>query len=89
LHDDEEHHGPVLNDFVEWRDESHLVLNKTKEMCIDFRKHTTPTRNQNIEIVEKYKYLGVLLGNKLQWSKCTDLQKESIETVLSQKAGIF
>jgi hypothetical protein len=69
LHDDEEHHGPVLDDFVEWCDESHLVLNtnETREMCIDFRKHTTPIRGQNIEIVEEYKYQGVLLDNKLQW----------------------
>ena len=26
-----------------------------------------------MEIVEEYKYLGVLLDNKLQWSKCSDL----------------
>lgn len=64
LHDDEEPHGPVLNDFVECCDESHLVLNnnKTKEMCIDFRKRTPPTSvtGQNIE---KYTYLAVLLDN--------------------------
>jgi hypothetical protein len=76
----EEHHGPVLDDFVEWCEESHLVLNtnKTKEMCIDFRKHKTPTsatsiRGQNIEIVEEYNYLGVLLDNTPQWSKCIEL----------------
>jgi hypothetical protein len=66
LHDDEDHHGPVLDGFTEWCEGSHLVLNtnKTKEMCIDFRKRTTPSsaisiRGQNIEIVEQYKYLGV------------------------------
>ncbi|XP_045071977.1 uncharacterized protein LOC123485150 [Coregonus clupeaformis] len=50
LHDDEEHHGPVLDYFVEWCDESHLVLNtnKTKDMCIDFRKRRTPTSATSI-----------------------------------------
>lgn len=42
LHDDKECHGPVLKDFVEWCDESHLVVNtnQIKEMCIDFRNNT-------------------------------------------------
>ena len=71
---------PEPDDFVEWCEESQFVLItiKTKEMCIDFRKCTTPTSEtsisgQNIARVEEYKYLGVFLDNKLQWSKCTDL----------------
>ncbi|CDQ57272.1 unnamed protein product [Oncorhynchus mykiss] len=83
--------------FVEWFEESHLVLNtnKTKEMCIDFRMRTTPTsatsiRGQNIEIVEEYKYLGVLLDNKLQWSKCTDLiYKKSQQRLFCLKKFFF
>ena len=35
-------HGPALRDFVKWCDDSYLKFNvcKTKELVIDFRKHS-------------------------------------------------
>ncbi len=37
-------HGPVVNHFIEWCEESHLEINtiKTKDMMIDFRKQPPP-----------------------------------------------
>ena len=56
-------HGPALPDFVEWCADSYLKFNvcKTKELVIDFRKHSqSPEKNtihdQEVEIVTKYKY---------------------------------
>ncbi len=39
LHNNESGHGPVIEEFVTWCDESYLELNliKTKDMIIDFR----------------------------------------------------
>ena len=43
LQGDEQDHGPVVDDFVAWYDESSLKLNvsKTEGMIIDFRKSTS------------------------------------------------
>ena len=40
LQGDEQDHGPVLHEFLNWCEQSHLLLNtsKTKEMAIDFRR---------------------------------------------------
>ena len=64
-------HGPALRDFVEWCDNSYLKFNvcKTKELVIDFRKHSQgPEKNtihdQEVEIVTKYKYLGTVFDKK-------------------------
>ena len=58
-------HGPALRDFVEWCDDSYLKFNvcKTKELVIDFRKHSqspekTTIHDQEVEIVTKYKYIA-------------------------------
>ena len=60
--------------FVEWCDEAQLILNveKTKELTIDFRRKKTEVspiliRDQPVEIVSCYKYLGVHVDNKLDW----------------------
>ncbi len=39
LHNNESGHGPVIEEFVTWCNESYLELNliKTKDMIIDFR----------------------------------------------------
>lgn len=65
----------VIKDFVSWCEVNHLHINasKTKEMMIDFRRntpHSTPVNIQglDIEVVETYKYLGVHLNNKLDWT---------------------
>ena len=58
-----------------WCEENQLQLNvlKTKELVIDFRHrpscvlpvfiHETP-----VEIIHKYKYLGVIIDDGLKWS---------------------
>ena len=72
LEADEQLHGPVVNDFVSWCDESFLQLNvsKTKDMIISFRKSSpcpvlTSIKGADIELVDSYKYLGVVVDNKL------------------------
>ena len=67
-------HGPVVDDFILWCDESFLQLNvnKTKDMIISFRRtpiSPSPTiiKGTEIEVVESYKYLGVTLDNKLSF----------------------
>ena len=54
-----------------------LTVTKTKEMVVDFRrKRTTINPNtimgQNVELADTYKYLGVLLDNKLDWRANTE-----------------
>ena len=58
--------------FTKWCDNNHLQLNpsKTKEIIFDFRKarpqyEPVQIKGDNIEIVQKYKYLGTTLDNKL------------------------
>ena len=65
--------------FVDWCDSNHLVLNvtKTKEMVIDFRKQTKVPdliviKENDVERVETFKYLGIVLNNKLTWKQNTD-----------------
>ncbi|XP_051808801.1 HIG1 domain family member 1A, mitochondrial isoform X1 [Acanthochromis polyacanthus] len=63
----------------DWCERNHLCLNtsKTKEMVVDFRRRTLPhppvnIQGQDIETVDSFKYLGVHLNNKLDWSHNTD-----------------
>lgn len=73
-------HGPALNDFVEWCDDSFLELNvaKTKELVIDFRKTQsfetvkTTIHDQEVETVTRYKYLGTIFDDKLSFNFNTD-----------------
>ncbi|TWW81700.1 hypothetical protein D4764_01G0015150 [Takifugu flavidus] len=69
----------VITNFVAWCELNHLRINasKTKEVVIDFSKeasHIAPVNIQglDIEIVEEYKYLGVHLNNKLDWTHNID-----------------
>lgn len=76
----EQEYRSVIKDFVYWCECNFLCLNtsKTKEMVIDFRrKRTLPyppvnIQGADIEIVDSFKYLGVHLNNKLDWSHNTD-----------------
>ena len=47
LQENESSHGPVIDDFVDWCEESYLQLNtlKTKDMVIDFRRKNTRTKS--------------------------------------------
>ena len=58
--------------------ELHINTSKTKEVMINFRRKaplTAPVNIQglDIEIVEDYKYLGVHLNHKLDWTHNTDV----------------
>ena len=76
--DDMEYRG-LTQDFVGWCQRNHLQINtkKTKELVVDFRRRTccppTPVNIQgmDIEMVTSYKYLGVHLNNKLDWTDNT------------------
>ncbi|KAL4009661.1 hypothetical protein ACER0C_003513 [Sarotherodon galilaeus] len=62
-----QHHGPALQEFVEWCDSSKLGLNvsKTKEMVVTFSSRqrdlaasvTSTIHGKPVEVVEEYKYL--------------------------------
>ncbi|KAI3357769.1 hypothetical protein L3Q82_015527, partial [Scortum barcoo] len=78
----------VIMDFVDWCELNHLQVNasKTKEMVIDFSRKPSdiaPVNIQGLEIerVRTYKYLGVHLNNKLDWTDNTDsLYKKGSES---------
>ncbi|CAM4584620.1 unnamed protein product [Leuciscus chuanchicus] len=76
--DDREYRGLVQN-FVDWCQRSCLQINagKTKELVVDFRRHKqtlSPVNIQGKDIgrVDSYKYLGVHLNNKLDWTNNTE-----------------
>lgn len=71
LQENETSHGPVIDDFVKWCEESYLHLNisKTKDMIIDFRRHihahkVTSIEGQKVEYVLSHKYLGTIIDSK-------------------------
>lgn len=72
---DETEYRRTLNYFVQWCGSNYLILNekKTNEIVFDHRKRQnvviSPVILQNsvIEIVPKYKYLGVVIDEKLNW----------------------
>lgn len=76
LKDNDNSHGPIVDYFVQWCEESHLQLNilKTKDMAIDFRKESrTPSatviRGQSVELVQSYKYLGTIIDSSLNFKE--------------------
>ena len=65
----------VIKDFVSWSELNQLQLN-TSKMIVNFRRkvsHFTLVNIQglDIEVVESYKFLGVHLNNKLDWTDNT------------------
>lgn len=63
-----------LQSFVDYCDTNFLELNvpKTKEMIIDFRRNTIAPepvviKGSVVDRISSYKYLGVVLNNKLTW----------------------
>ncbi|KAI4899792.1 hypothetical protein NFI96_001143 [Prochilodus magdalenae] len=76
----EREYRSLVEDFVEWCTTNHLKLNitKTKEMCIDFRRSRLPQqpisiKGVDVEVVRSYRYLGVHLDERLDWSVNTDM----------------
>ncbi|KAF7691794.1 hypothetical protein HF521_010761 [Silurus meridionalis] len=76
--DDREYRGLIKN-FVDWCQRSCLQINagKTKELVVDFRRNKqilSPVNIQGKDIVrvDSYKYLGVHLNNKLDWTDNTE-----------------
>lgn len=75
----EEEYRKLIQDLVAWCDSNHLHLNtsKTKEMVVDFRRtrpHPEPVRINGacVEMVQTYKYLGVQLDDRLDWTANTE-----------------
>ncbi|XP_051791640.1 uncharacterized protein LOC127530035 [Erpetoichthys calabaricus] len=75
----EEEYRNLIKDFVKWCDSNHLQLNtsKTKELVEDFRSprplmDTVIIRGDCVQMVQTYKYLGVQLDDKLDWTANTD-----------------
>jgi nucleosome binding factor SPN SPT16 subunit len=67
-----------VRDLAGWCQNNNLSLNitKTKEMIVDYRKRRTEHvphshRRAEVERVECFKFLGVHITNKLEWSKHT------------------
>ncbi|KAI5100952.1 hypothetical protein C0J45_9938 [Silurus meridionalis] len=79
--DDRDYRGLIKN-FVDWCQRSCLQINagKTKELVVDFRRNKqilSPVNNhqcqgRDIVRVDSYKYLGVHLNNKLDWTNNTE-----------------
>ena len=86
---DDRAHREVINNFVDWRQRNHLQLNarKTKELVVDFCWHKQPCTQVNIqgtdiEIVTSYKYLGVHMNNKLDWTDHTAATYKKVQSRL-------
>ena len=69
----------LVEEFVQWYKLNHLQLNtaNTKEMVVDFRRSKpallpVSIEGLNVEWVNIYKYLGIHLDYKLDWSANTD-----------------
>ncbi|XP_052353660.1 uncharacterized protein LOC127916197 [Oncorhynchus keta] len=63
LHDDKEHHGPVLDDFVEWCEEHHgPVLDDFVEWC---EEHHGPVLDDFVEWCEEHH--GPVLDDFVEW----------------------
>ena len=83
---DEVNYRSEVNSFEEWSKMNSLQLNtnKTKEMVFDFRTSKRSElrhiqiKEENIEIVESYKYLGTVIDNKLSWAdQCKTIYSKS------------
>ncbi|XP_051785267.1 uncharacterized protein LOC127528438 [Erpetoichthys calabaricus] len=75
----EEEYRNLIKGFVKWCDSNHLQLNtsKTKELVVDFRRprplmDPVIIRGDCVQRVQTYKYLGVQLDDKLDWTANTD-----------------
>ncbi|KAI4893140.1 hypothetical protein NFI96_000155 [Prochilodus magdalenae] len=70
----------LVEDFVVWCHRYNLLLNtsKTKEMVVDFRRARPLTQpvfieGVEVEMVRTYRYLGLHLDERLDWTANTDI----------------
>uniref|UniRef100_A0A8B9GXH1 Reverse transcriptase domain-containing protein n=1 Tax=Astyanax mexicanus TaxID=7994 RepID=A0A8B9GXH1_ASTMX len=77
--DNEEEYRTLVRDFAVWCHRNNLQLNtsKTKELVIDFgrsRPRSRPVLIEGVEVeaVDSYKYLGLWLDSKLDWTCNSD-----------------
>jgi hypothetical protein len=78
--DDDAEYRELTQNFVDWCQRNHLRINagKTREMVVDFRRWRPALpplvniQGRDIERVDTYKYLGVHLNNKLDWTHNTN-----------------
>ena len=77
---EEAEYRAVVDNFVTWCELNHLQLNttKTKELVVDLRRTTIPVTpvsilGHKVDFVEHYKYLGVYMDNKLDWTGNTEV----------------
>ena len=75
---DETAYREGVRDLAVWCQDNNLSLNriKTKEMIVNYRKRSTKHApilidGAVVEQVERFKFLGVHITNKLTWSKHT------------------
>ena len=88
IHNNDEDYLSFINTFCDWCDEHYLLLNvkKTKELIIDFRVKKDPLlpvtiKDQVVEIVNTYKYLGVIIDDKLD----RDAHVSKVNSKMSQR----
>jgi len=79
----------LVKAFTDWTKKNCLLLNTTKiqELVVDFKRSKTPCQSvcieeEEIETMQSYKYLGVVLDNKLEWSA-------NIDTVYRKRQNLF
>ena len=96
LEGEEHHHGPVVDEFTSWCDESFLQLNlsKTKDMIINFRKtlpNPAPTmiKGVGIERVNSYKYLRIVLDSKLSFESLVAVTTKKVQKHLRVLSKIY
>ena len=74
--DDETAYREEVTDLVVWCQDNNLSLDvsKTKRLIVDYRKRMTKhilIDGAVVDQVESFKFLGVHINNKLDWSKHT------------------
>jgi len=74
--------------FTDWCQQNYLNLNvnKTMEMILDFRKvrnyETLTIMDEEVKIVEQYKYLGVYIDNRLTFAEnASYLYKKAVQRI--------
>ena len=81
--------------FCKWCNDNFLLLNvaKTKELVIDYRKKKSSVnpikiQDQEVEIVDTFKYLGVVIDNKLNWAPHVDKVFKKTQFIFPEKTAI-